>query len=113
MEKKWIEELKLFIKWVSSFNKVNVFVVSVFYKLELVICEGNVLDVKMYELILLVVVVIIWCDGCIVVYVGVVKKVGVIKEEIVVVLGIVILFNVGVVYVYFFCVFEVYGEFGV
>lgn len=67
----------------------------------------NYLDVKICELIVLVVVVIICCDGCIIVYVDVVLKYGVSCEEIVEVLGVVVLFNVGVVLVYLVWVMDV------
>lgn len=78
--------------------------------LEEVSVEG-VLDVKICELIFIVVVIIICCDGCIGVYIEVVLKVGVSEVEIVQILVIVIFLNVGVVYVYLLCVLEVYEQF--
>lgn len=67
-------------------------------------------DVKMCELIVFVVVVMICCDGCIVVYMVEVVKYGVIKEEVVEVFGVVIVLNVGVVFVYLVWVMDVFGD---
>lgn len=101
----WVEYWKELLGCIGEIGWIMLDMVKG-YKMLLVVMMGS-LDVKICELIVLVVVVIVCCDGCIIVYIVEVVKYGVMYEEIVDVFSVVILFNVGVVLVYLVCVMDV------